>query len=317
MPGPLQGGVGMGYTGKAPEPGRKLDEASGQVVTQKPTLVNPDGSPIELPQPGPQVPLSEVIPGAEAAPASTTPLPAHLQTTPAPTAPNPLETRIAQLEEQRRQDAAAHARQLEVVQLQNQAAQATRGGPPATTQVAGVNPFQGADPDDTITVRQAQQLVDTVIAAVPALAVQSTWDVTQEEFNEVLLANPILQQTPEPQRTNFIKKFVDINRQALAPAPAAGAPQSDAPTTRVIERHVVPHSEARLTPAAGAEPGPGVDAAVHASLMYQQVSADRTLSRKQRSKARKFWMQQWQAATGQAPLSEFDSQWKQTTGSPS
>jgi hypothetical protein len=320
----LNNAAGDGYRGPAPEPARKLDLSDG-TVTEKEQIFLPDGSAMDVPEPGPQVPLTEYAAQYDAA-SPTVPLPDTLQRQPEPAAlpaaaavaaptneVQELRESVAQLQKQlESQGVNDRQRSLETERMRLQMAAVTAAGASPAPAAGGADLFQGMDDDDTLTVGQGRAFAAQLGQLVPAVAKQAVWDITQEEINAVFAETPALQNTQEPQRTDLIQRLVQNRREQLGrngsqqPVAEAVGKKSDVRTTRPVEGRVVPHVEGQRTPTSATEPRAAEDVMAVARRKYAEVRADRSLSRRERQRQSRYWRDQVLIAQGVQPGSEFD-----------
>lgn len=158
----------------------------------------------------------------------------------------------------------------------------------------------GVDPDDNVTVAQLQTVVANMQPLVRAEAIRSTWGIPPADEQRILQENPVLQNTPEPNRTLLIQRAY-ANLQKVEGAPSGQGSESavtPAIPTRDIEQRVVPHVEATPTPGASGEPGVGESNVEKAARMYHAVDADTTLKPKEKTKRKRYWYEQWESAQG-------------------
>ena len=71
----------------------------------------------------------------------------------------------------------------------------------------------GVDPDSPMTMGQFFGLAQSMLPVMTSDVIRRTWDVTQEEQNTVLASNPLLNNVPEPRRTDLLKQAVGLLRE--------------------------------------------------------------------------------------------------------
>lgn len=208
------------------------------------------------------------------------PLPPQLQTSPTPEDPekavktSTLETRMGELIQAlgRKQDEMSNKLEEQKLFYETQLAVATSAGP---------KPPAGFDPNKPVMAGEFYDILSKVEPYIKEQTIRSMWDVTDEEEQSILQANPHIAQIQDgAQKAEFIRRAANLLRKAkgsngevkTTPSTASSETESGrAANTRPIpsDRRVVPHIEGATTPMATdfspEDPTEGIKAAYEAA----------------------------------------------------
>jgi hypothetical protein len=202
--------------------------------------------------------------------------------------------------------------QMAEVQLELEALRAASTGRSNANDInlpEGVDPTAGATIQDLFQFgKNVANIVEQRLADATAQQIRASWGVTAQEEQVVLQRFPSYQNLPEPQRSQQIKRAVDLlirpsqTVQAAQPAQSASSPMAPAPVTQ----RVVPHVERGNSP---------IDETVRGSAMqealavYNAVKTDPKLTPNQRASALRAAAEKIQNLTGTSMEDTMKTDW--------
>lgn len=192
-------------------------------------------------------------------------------------------------------------RQMAEVQLELEAFRAAQSARPDVNSLNlpdGVDPSSGATIQDLFQFgKNVAQIVEQRLAEATAQQIRASWDVKPAEEQAVLQRFPSYATLPEPQRSQQIKRAVDLLIRTSQPAqpPQSAQPARSPEAVAPVSQRVVPHVEHGAAPISDASRG---NAMQEALAVYNAIKTDPKLTPQQRANALRGAAERIQALTG-------------------
>lgn len=198
------------------------------------------------------------------------------------------------------------------VQLELEALRASQGMAHPSNNLnlpEGVDPAAGATINDLFQFgKNVAQIVEQRLAEATAQQIRASWNVTPQEEQMVIQRFPSYANLPEPQRSQQIKRAVDLlirpsqPKQQPAAAQPARSPEAPAP----VQQRIVPHVERSYSPVDETVKGSAMTEALAA---YNAIKMDTKLTPSQRASALRAAAERIQSMTGQSFEDTMKTDW--------
>lgn len=202
--------------------------------------------------------------------------------------------------------------QMAEVQLELEALRAAGQGRPDPNAISLPS---DVDPNATATIqdlfqfgKNVAQIVEQRMAEASAQQIRASWGVTPQEEQAVLQRFPSYQNLPEPQRSQQIKRAVELLIRSTQPSPPTqpaqpvSSPVAAAPVTQRVVPHVE-HGNAQINETVRGS------AMQEALAVYNAVKTDPKLTPNQRASALRAAAEKIQALTGTSFEDSLKGEW--------